>query len=55
MIFVNAIWGDLDDPKNLFQNMKGKGHHGNGDYKVDVSSTDDLEYILSVIKKLLKQ
>ena len=54
MIFVNAIWGDLDDPKNLFQNMKGKGHHGNGDYKVDVSSTDDLEYILSVIKKLLK-
>lgn len=52
-IFVNAKKGQLDDSKKLFENIAGKGHHGNGDYRINISNTKDLEYIMSVIKQLL--
>lgn len=52
-IYANAKWGQLDDPKGLFENVSNKGHWGNGDYRAIVSDNKNLEYIMSVLKQLL--
>lgn len=52
-IYANAKWGQLDDPKGLFENVSNKGHWGNGDYRINVSDSKNLEYIMSVLKQLL--
>ena len=52
-IFANAKLGKLDDPKGLFESIADKGHHGNGDYRVNVSDNKNLEYIMSILKQLL--
>lgn len=52
-IYLNAKWGNLDDPKHLFQDISKVGHWGNGDYRVTVSDDKNLEYIMSVVKQLL--
>ena len=52
-IYANAKWGQLDDPKGLFENVSQKGHWGTGDYRAVVFDTKDLEYIMSVLKQLL--
>ena len=52
-IYANAKWGELDDPKKLFENVSEKGTWGNGDYRAIVSDSKDLEYIMSVLKQLL--
>lgn len=51
---LNAKIGSLDDPKGLLKDVSTIGHWGVGDYRTDVSDTENLEYILSLIKQLLK-
>ncbi|WP_343620576.1 DUF5655 domain-containing protein [Acinetobacter proteolyticus] len=51
---LNAKIGSLDDPKTLLRDVSTIGHWGVGDYQTDVSDTENLEYILSLIKQLLK-
>ena len=51
---LNAKIGSLDDPKGLLRDVSTIGHWGVGDYRTDVSDTENLEYILSLIKQLLK-
>lgn len=53
VLYINAAWGTLDDPKGIFRNMDNLGHWGNGDYEVTLKDTEQLEYILSVIKQKL--
>ena len=52
-LYINAVWGTLDEPKGIFRNMNGIGHFGNGDYELTIKNTEHLEYILSVIKQKL--
>lgn len=52
-LFINASWGTLEEPKNIFRNVSQIGHYGNGDYEVTIKDTQQLEYILSVIKQKL--
>lgn len=52
-LYINAAWGTLEDSKGLFRDMRDLGHYGNGDYEVTVKDTEQLEYILSVIKQKL--
>lgn len=53
-IFINVKKGQLDDPKNLMREVSGIGHSGNGDYEVQVTNTDNLEYIMSLVKQAIK-
>jgi predicted transport protein len=53
-IFINVKKGQLDDPKKLMREVFGIGHSGNGDYEVQVTDTDNLEYIMSLIKQALR-
>lgn len=53
-IFLNMFQGTLDDPYNLTRNVANTGHWGNGDYELFVSNSDNLDYILSLIKQSYK-
>jgi predicted transport protein len=53
-IFINAKIGTLDDPKGLLKDVSNIGHQGNGDYQIQIVNDDDLEYIMSLIKQVLR-
>lgn len=52
-LFLNIKKGELDNPRNLMNDALVKGHWGNGDYEIYVSNTDNIEYIMSLVKQLL--
>lgn len=49
-IWINLSYGELNDPKNISRNVADIGHHGNGDYEIQISDDENLEYITSLIK-----
>lgn len=53
-IFIGAKWGTIDDSKNLARDVSQVGHFGTGDYQIQVDSDRDLEYIMSLIKQVIK-
>jgi predicted transport protein len=53
-VFINAKIGTLDDPKGLLMDVSNIGHRGNGDYQIQIINDDDLEYIMSLIKQVLR-
>jgi predicted transport protein len=53
-IFINLKKGQLDDPKGLMKDVSETGHWGNGDYEITVTDTENLEYIMSLIKQAIK-
>ena len=53
-VFINAKIGTLDDPKNLAKDVSNIGHRGNGDYQIQIENDKDLEYIMSLIKQVIK-
>lgn len=54
-IYVNLKSGDLQDAKKLSRDVSNVGHWGNGSYEIKMSDTEDLEYILSLLKQSLKK
>ena len=53
-IYLNRKYNEIDDPKGLVKDMTGVDHHGSGDCEIVVIDTENLEYLLSLIKQLLK-
>lgn len=53
-VFINAKIGTLDDPKGLAKDVSNIGHRGNGDYQIQIQNDKDLEYIMSLIKQVIK-
>lgn len=53
IIWLNMKKGELDDPRKLTVDASSKGHYGNGDYELHISNTDNLEYIMSLVKQAL--
>ncbi|WP_312992883.1 DUF5655 domain-containing protein [Chryseobacterium flavum] len=53
-MWINLKKGNLDDPKNIMRDVSDlKGHNGNGDYEITVKDTENLEYIMSLVKQAL--
>ncbi|NLP58560.1 DUF5655 domain-containing protein [Lutibacter sp. B1] len=52
-LFINLSKGNLNDPKKLMRDVSNTGHWGNGDYELVIKNTDDLEYIMSLIKQAI--
>ena len=50
-VWINLKKDELDDPKRLTRDVSEIGHWGNGDYELQFSTDEDLEYILSLIKQ----
>lgn len=53
-LFINIKKGLLDDSKGLTREVSTIGHSGNGDYEVTISDTENLEYIMSLVKQAIK-
>lgn len=53
-ISINLHKGQLDDPKKLARDVSEVGHWGNGDYQIQISSDDELEYIISLVRQSYK-
>ena len=53
-LFINAKAGQLDDPRQLAQDVSKIGHCGNGDYQIQVEDDKDLEYIISLVKQVIQ-
>lgn len=54
-ISLNLKSGELDDSKGLSRDVSNIGHWGNGAYELKIIDTEDLEYILSLVKQALKK
>ncbi|MFW9969647.1 MAG: DUF5655 domain-containing protein [Candidatus Odinarchaeota archaeon] len=52
-MWLNAKWGEINEPKSIANNVSNKGHYGYGDYEIDIKDDTQLEYILSLIKELI--
>jgi len=52
-LVINMKSGELDDPKNISRDISNVGHWGNGAYEVKIKDSDNLEYILSLVKQSL--
>lgn len=50
-LFLNMPFESLDDPKLLAIDMTNRGHWGNGDCELEIRSTQNIEYILSLVKQ----
>ena len=53
-IWFNTKIGTLNDPRNIARDVSNTGHWGNGDYQIQISNDEDIEYIFSLIKQLYK-
>jgi predicted transport protein len=50
-LWINLSKGELEDPKKIARDVSEIGHWGNGDYETLVKSTDDLKYLMTLIKQ----
>jgi predicted transport protein len=54
-IWINMPNGELDDPKGIARDVSSTGHWGNGDYELQITSDENFEYVLSLIKQSIKK
>ena len=54
-LWINLRSGELDDPKNIARDVSEIGHWGNGDYEIKLSSDEQIEYIMSLVKQSLRK
>ncbi len=54
-LWLNVFKGGLDDPYKIARDVANIGHHGNGDYEIQITSSDKLDYIMTLIKQAYKQ
>ena len=50
-LWLNLKIGELKDPQNLARDMSSTGHWGNGDYELQISNDEDLDYVLGLAKQ----
>jgi len=50
-VYLNLHFGKLDDPKNISRNVMDIGHWGNGDYRVNLISFEELEYVAAMVRQ----
>jgi predicted transport protein len=50
-IWLNLKKGTIDDPKKVARDISNVGHWGNGDYEINISNDENLEYIISLVKQ----
>src|SRR5574344_965088 len=53
ILFINMKKGSLEDPYNITCDLSTSGHHGNGDYCVDIYKEEDIEKVIPLIRQSL--
>lgn len=50
-LWLNMKKGTLDDPNEIARDVSSIGHHGNGDYDINLTTDDDLDYLMYLISQ----
>lgn len=50
-VWINVQKGKLDDSKKITRDVSEVGHHGNGDYEMNISDDNDIEYLISLVRQ----
>jgi len=54
-IYLNLKSGDLNDMQKIARDVSNVGHWGNGSYEIKMNDTENIDYIISLIKQSLKK
>ncbi len=54
-LYLNMLFNELQDEKNLARDMTNKGHLGNGDVEVKLETKENIPYCLGLIKQALEK
>lgn len=54
-MWFNIKQGELEDPRGLSKDVRDIGHWGNGDYELQLSNDEDIEYVYSLIKQVYRK
>lgn len=50
-LWINLPKGELDDPKKMARDVSEVGHWCNGDYQITLESSEQLDYLMTLIKQ----
>jgi uncharacterized protein with ParB-like and HNH nuclease domain/predicted transport protein len=48
---LNIDFADINDPKNMCEDVTGKGRWGNGDTQIDFSNAEDIPYVMGLVRQ----
>ena len=48
---LNVAFSEISDPKNLCRDVSDRHHWGNGDVEVDLSSVQELPYVMGLVRQ----
>ena len=54
-LFLNMSFHEIDDPRGLCRDITTIGHHGNGDIQVHLSSPDQLDDVMELIRQSFEE
>ncbi|GAA8317969.1 DUF262 and DUF1524 domain-containing protein [Helicobacter pylori] len=54
-LYLNMLFNELQDEKDLARDMTNKGHLGNGDIEVKLETKENIPYCLGLIKQALEK
>src|SRR3989339_493201 len=54
-IWLNLSKGELLDPENLLRDVSSIGHHGNGDYEIQIENEENFDYLVSLIRQTINK
>ncbi|MBP8977325.1 MAG: DUF262 domain-containing protein [Bacteroidales bacterium] len=54
-LYINIRFGELHDPKGLCRNVSQTGHWGNGDVELFLSSVDEIDYVISLVRQAIEK
>jgi uncharacterized protein with ParB-like and HNH nuclease domain/predicted transport protein len=54
-LYINIRFDELHDPKGLCRNVSQTGHWGNGDVELFLSSVDEIDYVISLVRQAIEK
>ncbi|MEG1359963.1 MAG: DUF5655 domain-containing protein [Clostridia bacterium] len=51
VIWLNALFGSIDDPQRILRDVTHIGHHGNGDCEIKITDDSSIGYVKDLIRK----
>ena len=55
LLYLNLLFSEVNDPEKKCSDWTNVGHLGTGDVQVRISSVDDLEYIMFLIRQVFEK
>ena len=52
---LNVEFPEIKDPRGIYRDVSGIGRWGNGDVEADLSTPDDLPYIIGLVRQSLEK